>query len=171
MAWKLDEAIFVQDENGLSYAVKLYERLEGSNGRVFMDRVGPLTEAQARELGFDLADVLADLDTLALASLDAARDDAAAKADTIADLEGKLTSTIEDRDSLAERLTKALAQATALDADRNRLTAVAAEQADTIANRDAEIVALLARIADLENAKAAVGADEAMPPEPATATA
>ena len=152
MAWKLENATFVDGDDGLAYSVSLYERLEASNGEVFMARKGPLTEAQAHALGFDLSDVLADLDTLALASLDAARDDAAAKAARIADLEGGLKSTKEDRDSLAGRLDEALAQAAALDAERSRLATAVSEQADAIGARDAQIAALTARVAEMEAA-------------------
>lgn len=110
MAWKLDEATFVQGENGLAYSVSLYERLEASNGEVFMARKGPLTEAQASALGFDLSDVLADLNTQSLNALDAAREDIATKAARIVTLEGDLNLAVEERDNLSGRLTDALAQ-------------------------------------------------------------
>lgn len=134
-------------------------------------RDGPYTPAQAEALGHSITTLVEGVNAAAIEDVAMLTGQLALAVEHGRTVEEALQQMTQDRQSLSSRLDEALAQAAALEAERNRLTAVAAEQADTIANRDAEIVALLARIADLENAKAAVGADEAMPPEPATATA
>lgn len=138
MAWKLDEALFAQGENGLAYSVSLYERLEASNGEVFMARKGPLTEAQAAELGFDLADVLEGLNAQALASLDAAREGLAAKEAHIVTLEGNLAGMTQERDSLASQLDDAMAQLSALQQD---LAIAQSDAAARIAELEAQLAA------------------------------
>ncbi len=114
MAWKLENATFVDGDDGLAYSVSLYERLEASNGEVFMARKGPLTEAQASALGFDLSDVLTELNTQSLNALDSAREELATKAARIATLEGDLNLAVEQRDDISGRLADALAQVAAL---------------------------------------------------------
>lgn len=162
MAWKLEGATFVDGDGGLAYSVNLYERMEMSNGRVVMDRMGPLTEAQAAAEGFDLSQVLASLNTIALASLDAARDDAAAKATQIATLTGDLAAAAEQRDNLSGRLTEALAQVVAHQQDMERMQIEAAAQIAALEAECNELSAIVAEQASALNVQsnALVGAEE-----------
>lgn len=159
MAWKLEGAMFVDGDGGLAYSVNLYAKGE-MNGEVIIQRKGPLTEAQAASLGFDLSDVLTELNTQSLNALDAAREDVATKAAHIATLEGDLKLAAEERDNLSGRLNDALSQVAALqldlaksqleaaariaalEAERNELAAVVAEQTAALnAQSNAPVVA------------------------------
>ncbi|MEO7469624.1 MAG: hypothetical protein ABIV36_21645 [Sphingobium limneticum] len=140
MAWKLEGAIFVDGDAGLAYSVSLYAKGE-LNGEVVIQRKGPLTEAQAAELGFDLTEVLDGLNAQALASLDFARAHSAAKDAQIITLEGALAGMTEQRGGLTSQLADAVAQLSALE---QNLAQAQSDAAARIAELEAQLAEALA---------------------------